>query len=71
MTKGAIVSRAEDFPRWYQEVIAGAEMADNGPARGTMVIRDLSALRSASCSCAAAIEDHFDIVLHGIYPPPV
>ncbi len=39
MTKGAIVTREEDFPRWYQEVIAGAEMADNGPARGTMVIR--------------------------------
>ncbi len=39
MTKGAIVSRAEDFPRWYQDVIAGAEMAENGPARGTMVIR--------------------------------
>jgi len=39
MTKGAIVSRAEDFPRWYQEVIAGAELADNGPASGTMVIR--------------------------------
>ena len=39
MTKGAIVSRAEDFPRWYQEVVAGAEMADNGPVRGTMVIR--------------------------------
>jgi prolyl-tRNA synthetase len=39
MGKGAIVTRAEDFPRWYQEVIAGAEMADNGPARGTMVIR--------------------------------
>jgi prolyl-tRNA synthetase len=39
MAKGALVSRAEDFPRWYQEVIAGAEMADNGPARGTMVIR--------------------------------
>jgi prolyl-tRNA synthetase len=39
MNKGAIVTRAEDFPRWYQEVIAGAEMADNGPARGTMVIR--------------------------------
>ena len=32
-------TREEDFPRWYQEVIAGAEMADNGPARGTMVIR--------------------------------
>jgi prolyl-tRNA synthetase len=39
MTKGAIVTRAEDFPRWYQEVIARAEMADNGPARGSMVIR--------------------------------
>jgi prolyl-tRNA synthetase len=34
-----IVTREEDFPRWYQEVIAGADMADNGPARGTMVIR--------------------------------
>ena len=39
MTKGAIVTREEDFPRWYQEVIAGAEMAENGPVRGTMVIR--------------------------------
>jgi prolyl-tRNA synthetase len=39
MTKGAIVTRAEDFPRWYQDVVAGAEMAENGPARGTMVIR--------------------------------
>jgi prolyl-tRNA synthetase len=38
-TTSAIVTREEDFPRWYQEVIAGAEMADNGPARGTMVIR--------------------------------
>ncbi len=39
MAKGAVISRAEDFPRWYQEVVAGAEMAENGPARGTMVIR--------------------------------
>ena len=29
----------EDFPQWYQEVVAKAEMADNGPVRGTMVIR--------------------------------
>ncbi len=36
---GALTPRAEDFPRWYQEVVAGAEMADNGPVRGTMVIR--------------------------------
>jgi prolyl-tRNA synthetase len=39
MTKGAVVTQAEDFPRWYQEVIAGAELAENGPVRGTMVIR--------------------------------
>jgi prolyl-tRNA synthetase len=39
MAKGALTSRAEDFPKWYQEVIAGAEMAENGPVRGTMVIR--------------------------------
>ncbi len=36
---GALTPRAEDFPRWYQEVVAGAEMAENGPVRGTMVIR--------------------------------
>lgn len=29
----------EDFPRWYQEVISKAQLADNGPVRGTMVIR--------------------------------
>jgi len=39
MSKGALVTRAEDFPRWYQDVIALAEMAENGPAAGTMVIR--------------------------------
>ena len=31
--------RSDDFPRWYQDVIAKAELADNGPVRGTMVIR--------------------------------
>jgi prolyl-tRNA synthetase len=35
----ALTSPAEDFPRWYQDVVAKAEMADNGPVRGTMVIR--------------------------------
>ncbi len=34
-----LTPQAEDFPRWYQDVIAKAEMADNGPVRGTMVIR--------------------------------
>ena len=35
----ALTPQAEDFPRWYQDVVAKAEMADNGPVRGTMVIR--------------------------------
>ncbi len=34
-----LTPQGEDFPRWYQDVVAKAEMADNGPARGTMVIR--------------------------------
>src|SRR5213080_4194516 len=40
MPKAPVLTRqAEDFPRWYQDVIAKAELADNGPVRGTMVIR--------------------------------
>ncbi len=38
-SKGALTPRRADFPRWYQEVVARAELADNGPVRGTMVIR--------------------------------
>jgi prolyl-tRNA synthetase len=34
-----LTPQAEDFPRWYQDLIAKAQLADNGPVRGTMVIR--------------------------------
>ncbi len=34
-----LTPQGEDFPRWYQDVVQKAEMADNGPVRGTMVIR--------------------------------
>jgi prolyl-tRNA synthetase len=34
-----LVPQEQDFPRWYQEVIAKAGLAENGPVRGTMVIR--------------------------------
>ncbi|MGY1639753.1 proline--tRNA ligase [Geodermatophilus sp. SYSU D00703] len=34
-----LTSQTADFPRWYQDVVAKAELADNGPVRGTMVIR--------------------------------
>jgi len=39
MARGVLTPQAEDFPRWYQDVIAKAEMAENGPARGTMIIK--------------------------------
>lgn len=37
--KGVLTPRDEEFSRWYQEVIAKAELAENGPVRGTIVIR--------------------------------
>ncbi len=37
--KGVLTPQHEDFPRWYQDVLNKAELADNGPVRGTMVIR--------------------------------
>lgn len=36
--------------------------------RGVITILDEPALRRTSCACTAAIEEHFDTVLHGIYP---
>jgi prolyl-tRNA synthetase len=36
---GVLSSQTEDFPQWYQDVLAKAELADNGPVRGTMIIR--------------------------------
>ncbi|MFJ3799469.1 proline--tRNA ligase [Streptomyces sp. NPDC090088] len=40
MAKARVLTpRADDFPRWYQDLINKAELADNGPVRGTMVIR--------------------------------
>ena len=37
--ENVLTPQDQDFPRWYQDVVAKAEMADNGPVRGTMVIR--------------------------------
>jgi prolyl-tRNA synthetase len=39
MSKSVLTPQSEDFPRWYQDVVAKAEMAENGPARGTMIIK--------------------------------
>ena len=34
-----LTPRSEDFPRWYQDVVAAADLAEGGPARGTIVIK--------------------------------
>src|SRR5207302_1471347 len=40
MAKTSVLTpQSADFPRWYQDVVAKAELAENGPVRGTMVIR--------------------------------
>ncbi len=39
MPAPVLTPQADDFPRWYQDVITKAELADGGPVRGTMVIR--------------------------------
>jgi len=39
VAQDVLTKQADDFPRWYQEVVAKAELADNGPVRGTMIIR--------------------------------
>lgn len=32
-------TRIEDYPEWYQQVIKAAELAENAPVRGCMIIR--------------------------------
>jgi len=32
-------TRAEDYPEWYQQVIRAADLAENSPVRGCMVIK--------------------------------
>jgi len=34
-----LTPQADDFPRWYQDVVAKAELAENGAFRGSMIIR--------------------------------
>lgn len=32
-------TREEDFPNWYQQVIAAADLAEHSPSRGSMIIK--------------------------------
>jgi prolyl-tRNA synthetase len=35
----SITAQSEDFPGWYNDVVRKAELADNSPVRGCMIIR--------------------------------
>ncbi len=38
--------------------------------RGSILVRNLDAMRSRSCQCNEAIKAHFEEVLRGVYPDP-
>lgn len=37
--KAITPTRVEDFPEWYQQVVKAADMAENAPVRGCMIIK--------------------------------
>jgi prolyl-tRNA synthetase len=39
VAKDALPKQGEDFPAWYVELVKRAELAEHGPARGSMIIR--------------------------------
>jgi prolyl-tRNA synthetase len=39
MSTTKLPSQAEDFPAWYVEVVKRAELAEHGPAKGSMIIK--------------------------------
>jgi prolyl-tRNA synthetase len=39
MNEKSITSRAEDYSEWYLDIIAAAELAENSPVKGAMIIK--------------------------------
>jgi prolyl-tRNA synthetase len=39
MAKDRLPDQASDFPKWYQEVVKRSGMAENGPTKGTMIVK--------------------------------
>lgn len=39
VSEKSITTRAADYSQWYLDIIAAADMAENGPVRGTMIIK--------------------------------
>ncbi|HET7769929.1 MAG TPA: proline--tRNA ligase [Chloroflexota bacterium] len=38
-TDGPITPRSQDYPQWYQDIIAAAELIDQAPVRGCWILR--------------------------------
>ena len=36
-----ITPRAEDYSKWYLDVISAADLAEYGPVKGTMILKPL------------------------------
>jgi len=39
MSTNKLPAQAEDFPAWYNEVVKRADLAEHGPAKGSMIIK--------------------------------
>ncbi|MFH8753435.1 hypothetical protein ACH4GK_40265 [Streptomyces rimosus] len=53
-----LTPRADDFPRWYQDLIGKAELAENGPVRGTVGVTTASSdAKPSTCSASLVRQD--------------
>lgn len=66
-----LTAQHDDFPRWYQDVLTKAKLAENGPARGTIVIRPsgyavwerMQAEIDARIKSAGAVNAYFPLLI--------
>jgi CRP-like cAMP-binding protein len=56
--------------RTYISRVIASLKTDNllATRRGSLEVRNLSAIEALSCSCHAKVKEHFDDVLRGVYP---
>jgi hypothetical protein len=36
--------------------------------RGSLLVKNIDALKARSCLCNESVKSHFDVVLQGVYP---
>jgi prolyl-tRNA synthetase len=66
-----LTTQQDDFPRWYQDILTKAKLAENGPARGTIVIRPngyaiwerMQAEVDARIKAAGALNAYFPLLI--------